>query len=57
MTNKGFKIFFSTRFHLFVLPCRKVQIMIEPLSSLGEKPQNVCFQLLLHEKDHQQLLY
>ena len=31
-------------------------IFCPPLTSLGEKPQNTCFQLL-HEKDHQQLLY
>ena len=56
--DESFKNFFS-RFQILDMLWRKFQRMIfyPPLTSLGEKPRNVCFQLPLHEKDHQQLLY
>ena len=49
--DKSFQIFFFLLFLIIRLSFREVKRMIfyAPLTSLGEKPRNVCFQIQLHD--------
>ena len=56
--DKGFKKFFFFPFPVINLALQKgsKNDFYPPLTCLRKKPRNVCFQLLLYAKDHQQFL-